>query len=255
MKKLLLLILLCLLGACAKKQVEVISPPEMESANWQKMVDLSASASASPWKTQFSLRYGAEGDSRRVTGIMWGNNDNDIRMDIMAGIGAIIAMIEENGPQFTLFIPQQNKAYTHKGASPLFKIGVPVPFDLPKLARLLAGNYTGIFGSSFSKIETASPESATYALGDDSNATLTLNENGQPVIWKELANGWQMTIDYNKDGNNLPKKITLQRSDGKRAILLVKDRTASIAPFTASQMKLELPSGISLLPLAQYTPK
>lgn len=255
MKKLFLVILFCLLGACAKKQVEIIPPPGLESENWQKMLDLSATASKTPWKTQFSLRFGTDGDSRRVTGIMWGNNENDIRMDIMAGIGAIIAMIEENGPQFTLFVPQQNKAYTHNGASPLFRIGVPVPFDLPKFAQLLSGNYTAIFGSSFTKIEKASQDNTTYMLADDSNASLTINKNGQPIIWQEIHKGWQMTMDYDKVENNLPKKITLEHSGGKRAILLVKERTANLAPFTSGQMKLALPSGISLLPLAQYIPK
>lgn len=255
MKRLFLVILICLLAACAKKQVDVSSPTEVESADWQKMIDLSATASNSPWKTQFSLRFGTAGDTRRVTGIMWGNNNEDIRMDIMAGIGAIIARIEENGPEFTLFVPQQNKAYTHTGASPLFRIGVPVPFDLPKFAQLLSGNYTGIFGTAFSGVETASPEKTTYKLADNSDASLTLNEKGQPVTWKEIRNGWKMTISYDEDGNDLPKKITLERPDGKRAILLVKERTTDIAPFTTAQMKLDLPSGISVLPLAQYAPK
>lgn len=254
MKKIILFILVFLISACAKTFSPELPQEEQTSSAWLKMLNLSKSVSPAPWKTQLSLRFGAGGETRRVTGIMWGNNENEIRLDVMAGIGAVIAMIQENDSQFVMLVPQTGKAYVHHGKSPLFKIGIPFPFDLPKLAQLLAGNYGSVFGTTFKEIETENSQQATFKLAANSPAKLRLNSDGYPEAWTEGQDGWQMKITYDNGQNKLPQKITLERPDGKRAILLVKDRETNIPAYSPAQLQLELPPNIPLLPLAQYSP-
>lgn len=49
-----------------------------------------------------------------------------------------------------------------------------------------------------------------------------------------------------------PRRLTLTHSNGKRAILLVKEREKPAKAFTEEQMRLTLPEGVPLLPLSQY---
>ena len=50
----------------------------------------------------------------------------------------------------------------------------------------------------------------------------------------------------------LPRRLTLTHSNGKRAILLIKEREKPAKAFTEEQMRLTLPEDVPLLPLSQY---
>lgn len=252
MKKLVILIFALALLACAKKAPIVAPAPDAPAARWEQMLADSAKSGKEAFRTQLSLRFGDEGDTRRVTGILWGNNDRKLRLDVMAGVGVIVAKILEDGPHFLVYAIQTNKAYFHQGANkPLFKVGVPVPFDLPQLAELLKGNYAAIFGKTFDKAAQLDNGNIEYQLA--ANATLQLDSNGRPVVWNEGGSGWRMKIGYG-DGA-LPSKLNLDRPGGKRAIILVKEREDNLPPFDASQMNLVIPDGVPMLPLSQYKPQ
>ena len=49
-------------------------------------------------------------------------------MDVMAGIGAVVAKIWESGDEFLVYSPTENRAFFHQGSNkPLLRVGVPVP--------------------------------------------------------------------------------------------------------------------------------
>ena len=91
MKKLAIIFFVLALCACAKKTVVETPGDTVLADRWNQMLAISKESTKAPWRMQMSLRFGDEGDTRRVTGIMWGNNDRKLRLDVMAGVGAIVA--------------------------------------------------------------------------------------------------------------------------------------------------------------------
>ena len=71
---------------------------------------------------------------------------------------------------------------------------------------------------------------------------------------KEQSNGkgWSMEILYSDDPTPLPRRLNLAHSNGKRAIVLIKEREKVTQPFTKEQMALPLPDDAPLLPLAKF---
>ena len=257
MKKLALLCMALLLCACAR-QPSAPGSPQGEAGKdlaerWQAYIHAGSGADT-PYRLQLSLRFGEEGNTRRVTALLWGNGERELRLDVMAGVGTVVAKILEDGEHFLVYAPLENKAYFHQGAtSPLLKVGVPVPFGLARLTALLTGHYAAAFGDAYSDAGLLSDGVAQYTLEGKPGGRLSLDTAGLPVAWREgIPNGWRMDIVYDDATPPLPRRLTLNHSSGKRAILLVKERENPASPFTQEQMRLTLPEGAPLLPLSQY---
>lgn len=257
MKKFALLCVALLLCACARQPSAPGTPMgeagEGPARLWQAYADAGAAPEA-PYRLQLSLRFGEEGNTRRVTALLWGNGGRELRLDVMAGVGTVVAKILEDGEHFLVYAPLENKAYFHQGAtSPLLKIGVPVPFGLARLTALLTGHYAGAFGDAYAEASPLSDGMARYQLEGKPGGRLTLDAAGLPVAWREArADGWRMEIVYDEGSPPLPRRLSLSHAKGQRAILLVKERESPPSPFTEEQMRLTLPEGAPLLPLSQY---
>ncbi len=251
MKKILFLLLIFLINACAKTGPVSESPEqEMAQARWDLM---EMKTEPEPYRIQFSLRFGEEGNTRRVTGILWGNDSEHLRMDIMAGVGVTVAKISDSPKEFILYSPREDKLYFHEGEEkPLLKVGMPLPFNLQMLAAILNGNYRRVFGSSYSSAETGKDGRIAYALDSGPKGTLEVNPEGVPVFWSQGKQGWQMSITP-EDNSLLPRSIKFLNSDGKRALVLVKEREKAEA-FNVEQMELAFPPNTPRLPLSKYRP-
>lgn len=248
MKKITIILLLVFACACAKKTP--IAPPEQsgEGEIWKKYETISQMAGANPYRIQLSARLGSEGDTRRVTAILWGNSQ-DTRLDVTAGVGAILAKIVNTPQKFLLYTPRESKAYLHEGANkPLLRIGTPLPFNLGQLAALLDGNYASVFGHEYAAASPATSGDVAYELPDAPGGDLTLNASGIPTGWKKGP--WSMSMSHN-EGEAAPSVIRFQNANGKLAILRVKERETP-ERFTPNQLELKLPSGTTVLPFSQY---
>ena len=132
------------LQACATRGPEIgaSAPSDASSAAWQAYQSY-ASARASdhgPYRLGGSLRYGSQGDTRRVETLLWSNGYLPIRLDVMAGIGALVARIQETQDSFTAYAPNENKAIVHKGPQRVqLNFGRPVPFSLRDFSSLMRG--------------------------------------------------------------------------------------------------------------------
>ena len=136
------------LQACATRGPEIgaPAPSDASSAAWQAYQSY-ASARASdhgPYRLGGSLRYGSQGDTRRVETLLWSNGYLPIRLDVMAGIGALVARIQETQDSFTAYAPNENKAIVHKGPQRVqLNFGRPVPFSLRDFSSLMRGRFHG----------------------------------------------------------------------------------------------------------------
>lgn len=248
MKKIIILGLIWLCCACAAKTS--ISPQSSRDGELvlERFVKLSEAAADKPYRIQLSLRFGEEGDTRRITAILWGQ-DNIVRLDAMAGVGAIIAKIRDENDRFLLFIPQEHKAYEHSGNNkPLLRIGTPLPFNLIQLAALLNGNYEEVFGRD-AIFQGMSDQNFEFKLNSNPGGILVINGNGAPVKWQN--NEWRLSVIL-EDDNYLPHSVRLVNKNGRMAVLLVKEREVITQGFTNDQMDLALPAGVEILPLSAY---
>ena len=259
-----------LLFACAPRQVLPTAQPVPERdalATWQAYEDAATAREKAqgPFRINLSLRYGPENDTRRVTAILWGNGDLPVRLDVSAGVGALVARIREDQRSLVAFSPRENKALTHNGPNRvLLNFGVPLPFGLADFSALIRGEFTRVFGplghgqpvygaenTLVFPLEARQPEAAGERLR--LGGLVFLTPAGLPVRWDERpadargeASGWVMRLEYDDDAPGLPTKITLNHPGGQQAILLVKSRQTPAAPFSPGQLGLPLPQGVEM---------
>ncbi|MBQ7739080.1 MAG: hypothetical protein IJT59_05460 [Desulfovibrionaceae bacterium] len=246
-----LVLTLLLLISCAPQKKTTLAIVDAETT-WSKYLD--RRATLDPYRMQLSIRLGLRGDTRRVTAIVWGHNTETVRLDVMAGVGATVAQIYADPENFLVVAPMDNKAYTHHGTNkPLLKIGVPLPLNLKNLADLLCGNLPAVFGQRSGDAQLKKDSLVTFNLLGRLPGSIDVDGLGHVVRWEEKphgGNGWIMDIAYGEE-DDLPSKISLENRSGQRAIVVVRSReSAQDLPLTP--MKLTIPQGFKVLPLAKY---
>lgn len=249
--------LLLALCACVGKAPELSSHLSPSTAAlWDRyaVVCVEAEKAAAPYRVRISLRYGAEGDTRRVTALLWGNPEGELRLDVSAGVGVTLASIFEKDEHFLVYAPNDRRAYFHQGKEkPLLNVGVPVPLGVGDLAALLNGRFGRVFGLSYSGAPERGSQGMAYALDSGRlSGALTLNAKGLPVLWRELSQGWTLRLTYEEEGPPLPQKIEISHPDSQKAVVLVKERNRPAVPFTESQLRLILPEDTPVLPIRRF---
>ena len=240
-----LLLLSLLLASCAGKQSQP-ADPALASQRWQSFATAKEPA-AVPFRDALSMRFGKEGDTRRVTAIIWGNADRSLRLDVQAGVGATVAMIAQKDRNFLFYAPMDQKAYFYEGnRSPLIKVGVPLPFDLFQLEALLNGRWTSVFGKSFIRADQTK-DNIAYTLDGGIGGELVLGPDARPVAWSNTD--WRLGIELDETG--LVHRIDLSSIRKDKGVVIVKER-ANPGRFTDEQLKLSVPENTALLPLDRF---
>lgn len=234
------------LSACAHRVVQPVAPVGTSSA-WEAY-ELYAAArenDRAPYRINASLRYGKEGDTRRVVALLWANDEPPIRLDVMAGLGPLVARIREADDELIVYAPSENKALVHKGSQRVvLKFGEPVPFTLRDFSALMRGRFQDVFGrgQGLSPLPVANGNIAYTLVDSPLPGVLELQADGLPVRWQQKR-GWTMELEYDDAVPSLPYKIKLTHPDGYTALLLVKNRQNPGMPFTERQLTLDLPEG------------
>lgn len=253
MKRLVICLLLLLLASCAARREQ--APGEFPAESDILAAYNGTNAESGPFSIKMSLRFGSEGRTNRVTALMWGNNDRDLRLDIMAGIGANVARIQSSPDSFLLYSPAAHKEYYHDGPSPLLRVGVPVPFDLAAFANLLNGRYAAVFGQAQPAGARPDGNLLTIECAGAPGGRLRLDALGRPVSWQEGAygsNGWRLDFAYEGSDAMRPARLDMAHENGGKCLILVKERSAPDGAYSDDQMRLIVPAGTPRMPLKQY---
>ena len=248
---------LLLLNACATRQGEEPLEPAIAQNIWKAYTQYAAKSAEErhkPSRVQASLRFGGNDDGRRVIVLLWENGDGPIRLDVRAGAGISAAKILQTDSRFLVYSIQENRAYYHDGPQQsLLAYGLPLPFGLRDLAALLAGDYGAVFGCTPpTNPHRAQDGGMAFMLPKKGSpgGVLEVNSQGLPRTWKEERGGWRLTFIH--DGDTAfprPEQIEARHTDGKYAILLVKERQRPDRPFTPEQLELKLPPGVPAFPM------
>ncbi len=264
MKKLFVLSLALLLcSACSLRQ----SGNTREALHsWQGFV---ARANAEeintgPFRIAASLRYTPHsGESARVSALLWGNgsaaNPYPLRLDLIAGVGNVVAKIREDEGSFLAYAPSEHTAYFHpRNQRTLVSFGVPIPLGISDLTLLLTGRSGELFLPGDGPIRTAMPAEFTstdkgFAFtvrGAEVSGILELSSSGIPLSWREEhREGWTITFEPGAKNPLEPHRLRIEHPRGDSALIVVKEITHLDTPFTEAQLDLVLPPGTENRPL------
>lgn len=251
-----LLCLMLFLVACGQKNAEIVeelppTPPSEAEAMllWESFIKQST-IETKPYAYSGSFRFGYDKDTRRVNYILWGNNEELLRLDIRAGIGTSIAKIEETDENIKVYLEYEENAHKVMGedrAQYWHRLGMPFPISFRELSHVLHGQFAKILPQiELEEIEFAEKKSMEekYLFKFKSSSfsgTLRLNEKGE-LVECITDDFWKITVEYFE---NAPYRVDIvSLADGYKAILLIKERKYP-DPYKEEALKLRLPEGMS----------
>ena len=183
-----------------------------------------------------------------------------MRLDLVAGIGTVVAKIQEDADKFTAYSPDEKTAYTNVGnSSSLTTFGVPIPMTLGDLTLLLTGRAGRLFLPAGPRSVDVPPfmplenQGFGYTLaGARMPGILELSSTGVPLKWKELKEqGWTIGMEPSKNSPLQPEKLRISHPLGYAALITVKDISRVSPPFNSAQLYLELPPGTKTKPMEE----
>lgn len=235
---------------------------------WQRYTAraMAAEGMTGPFRVAANLRYtAASGENTRVSSLLWGNGKADspypLRLDLLAGIGTVVAKIREDSDSFVAFSPDDKTAYTHiRDDRTLVSFGVPIPLTLGDLTLLLTGQGGRLFLPSGTRTDSGVPpehklteSGASYIItGAPLPGVLELSDTGAPIAWREQRkDGWSIEMEPGDENPLQPRKLRISHPQGYSALIVVKEISRVSPPYTAVQMDLALPPGTATKPLKQ----
>ena len=248
-----LVCLLCTLAGCMPGSGDALrqpAPPEAATAAWTAFEQYTKdrAAASGPFRIQCALRYSdAQGDGRRVTAVIWSNGDLPVRLDVMAGVGALVGRIRQSDSSLVIHAPRDNKAWTYQGRGKAFlAFGMPVPLTMPDLIAVMQGHYRSVFGPAkgMNPYMAGEGDIAFRLEGGNLPGTVTLTPGGLLKSWQEAPGAWTMRVTYDDGTPPLPQEIEIDHPEGQHAVLSVKERQRPTQAFTDAQLNLELPTGV-----------
>lgn len=249
------------LSGCASRQMMQQADPEMAIERWEKFQAVTATreAQSGPFNITASLRYKNGDSGHRVTMRIWGNNNYPLRLDVEAGIGAMVAQVREDKQNFVAFSPRESKALVHSGKGrPALALGLPIPFAIRDMVHLIQGHYSQFFPEKYTSATVVANDVIAYSLPLSENSSepdlLLLDPLGRPVQWKSQGRqGWSIDfLRYTDTAEALPGKIDVIMTDEKTATLFIKSRNKSNTRYTEAELALELPAGITIQPVRMH---
>ncbi|MDL2315879.1 hypothetical protein LJC59_02215 [Desulfovibrio sp. OttesenSCG-928-A18] len=235
---------------------------------WRRFVARTDTAEtmSGPFRISANLRYTDDaGESTRVSALLWGNGESaspyPLRLDLVAGVGTVVAKAREDADSFMLYSPDEKTAYSHQGYDKtLSSFGVPIPLSLGNLTLLLTGRGGHLFRPTGAESASGVPQEheltakgATYTIpGAPLPGILELSSVGAPLAWRESnPKGWQMEFEPSELNPLQPRKVSMSHSTGYKAIIIVKELERVSPPYSSSRLSLALPPGTPVRPLNQ----
>jgi len=190
--------------------------------------------------------------TNRTLVTLWGDFSGPMRLDLAAGMGKLLAHIREDKHGLLVYYPTEGKAFTH--ADPVLgatRLGMPFPFSLTELARITAGDFSGLLPRKPGKA-VSEGANCRFAISDELVTEITLDGEGRPVLLKgrttkngDTARAWTLEINSygeSEDGRPpLPERLSLSLEDGETGVLRIRSRALKLAPWPERALDLALP--------------
>ncbi|GAB7080302.1 hypothetical protein [Megalodesulfovibrio paquesii] len=219
-------------------------------------------AQAPAFSATASLNYAGPKDKHRVVAKLWGNAELPIRLDLQAGVGAMVGHWREGPEGFLAFIPGNNPdaaAFHFRNTlDGMAAFGMALPLDLQDLARLLMGDWSALFPEQYDTVQPQGDPDKDDApirfacFTAKGPIALTLAADGAPVSM-ELPAGdglgpWTLELqDLGAPGYPAftPQRVRMTRPSNKEtAILFLKELELRPEPWPPAALHLDIPPGV-----------
>lgn len=201
-----------------------------------------------PYRIQGSLLYSSDSKMRRANVVIWSNGRYPIRLDAMVGLGTVIARMYEDQSERIVYLPKEkNVIISNKIENTLLDLDISLPFNLYCFVALFHGQFYNAFG----QIRMINPNymsngNIKYILsGGRVSGTLEVSQEGWPIKWDDPTSGWTLDIDYNQK-ISLPDKIVISHYTKNKLVFTIKSQEFLMQKFSNAQLKLDIPSGVTV---------
>jgi outer membrane biogenesis lipoprotein LolB len=242
-----LLIVCALLGACGPKPPPAgYDEPDRVSVVWSLF---QASFVQDCHPEDFSLRasvnFSAPDRHSRFIVSMWGRTDFPIRLDVQAGVGAMLAHWREDREAWLGYLPASREAYVADTAQEgAWTTGLFMPVRLDALAQLLLGCWQTLIPLEYEAVRLAGDTLEFHVTGHSTPLTLVLAFDGRPVSVRGPEHGgWTVSVDqWESDPPSRPRRISLIQGD-QSAMIRVQRLETSVDPWRDEDLRLDVPPG------------
>ncbi len=244
-----LLTVCVLLSACGPKPPPVHDDPDRVSAVWS-LFQASFVQGCRP--EDFSLRTsvnfsGLDRDSRFIVA-MWGRTDFPIRLDVQAGVGAMLAHWREDRRGWLGYTPASREAFVadtvQQGAH---MTGLFMPVRLDTLAQLFLGCWRSLVPSEYEAVRLIDDTLEFLTVRNSTPLTLVLAFDGRPKsVSGPDHGGWTVSVDqWERDAPSRPRRISLAQGE-QSAVIRVQRMETSIEPWRNEDLRLDVPPGTTI---------
>ncbi|GAB6058042.1 hypothetical protein [Desulfonatronum parangueonense] len=244
-----------LAGGCAPKTLVPLDiAPEQADLIWERFLEqYVANCAPRDFSLRASVNYASPDQQSRFVLSMWGRTDFPIRLDIRAGVGAMLAHWREDDSGWVGYSPTGSEAYfadsVQDGAR---EMGLFMPLRLNALAQLLVGCWQTVVSPEYEYVlSTGGNLKFSYSINDMS-ISIHLTPDGHPLtIRQETPTGWVVDIDqWTEEFRRLPRRISLYQGD-QSAVVRVQRLDLDVDPWQDNDLRLELPPGTQLFNLSR----
>lgn len=261
--------LLLLAAACAPKAVP---PPEQKPAPllhpdqvWQRFRQQTAGQKQDArvirsFDCNAALHYAGPKAKSRVVLHFWGNLERPLRLELATSLGSTVALWREDDAEFLAYLPDKETAYLHQdGRLGMAAFGINLPFTLQELALLLNGRIADILPQQYTTVRKTKEGNFLFTLGDEKRRfSLLLTPQSVPEGMSTLGpDPWSLEFSGSLEDEGLPelpRKITMQRASGERAILIIKELIQRADSWPEDKLLLDLPPDTRVVILENTLP-
>lgn len=240
-------VLLCSCGP--KPQTRILDDPDMAVAAWSRyQTTFFQTCPARDFSLRASVNVASPERHSRFLLSMWGRTTFPIRLDIQAGVGAMLAHWREDESGWIGYAPSAREAYLADSVREGAQVaGLFMPLRLDSLAQILLGCWESISGPEYDRVELLGNNFAFETTRDSVPLTLVLAPDGRPVS-ASRGNGdlWTVGIDqWDNAAVPTPRRISLTQGE-QSAVIRIQRLDTDIAPWKAEELRLDLPPGTTL---------
>ncbi|SDB04455.1 hypothetical protein SAMN05660653_00213 [Desulfonatronum thiosulfatophilum] len=244
-----------LTGGCAPKTLIPLDiAPEQADLVWNRFhQQYAANCTPLDFSLRASVNYASPDQQSRIVLAMWGRTDFPVRLDIRAGVGAMLAHWREGDSGWVGYSPTDNAAYfadsVQEGAQ---EMGLFMPLRLNALAQLLVGCWQTVVSPNYQHVQsTGGSLKFSYSI-NGMNISIHLTPDGHPLsIRQETPAGWVVDIDqWTDEARRIPRRISLYQGD-QSAVVRVQRLDLDVDPWQDHDLRLELPPGTRFINLSR----
>ncbi len=130
---------------------EETSPEQLWSQFWSRQKEHHTPAA---YSMQGSLHILTPDEEGRLSYRLHGNHPTPVQLRLSAGFGTTVSVWEVQSDQVRVFLPRENEAYiTRDTRQALAALGIELPFSLPELLEILAGDWANILWTEHDRAE------------------------------------------------------------------------------------------------------